>query len=356
MKVKILLMGFGNVGRGFSNLLIEKKEMIRERFGIDPLVVGICTRSRGNIYDPSGIDLNKVLELKGDSNFVSIQGISDRLTSLSADEIVERSDFDVLAECTITEMDGKGSALSYIRSALKRGKSVITTNKGPIAFFYKDLQLLAEANGARLLFEGTVMAGTPLFSTSLLGLSGSSISGFEGVLNGTCNFILDLLQKGEEFEEALRQAQERGYAEADPSMDIEGTDTALKAMILSQVLMHSPVPDLGAIEITGISDLDPEYLKSASEKNERIRLIAKGEMMNGDSRISVKPIPLSPDHPLYHLPGAVNGIVLSSDVLGSICLTGAGAGSRETGFALLQDLLSLWGENFRFSSSAFSSK
>ena len=191
------------------------------------------------------------------------------------------------------------------------------------------------------------MAGTPLFSTSLLGLSGSSISGFEGVLNGTCNFILDLLQKGEEFEEALRQAQERGYAEADPSMDIEGTDTVLKAMILSQVLMNSPVPDLGTIEIKGISDLDPEYLKSASEKNERISLIAKGEMMNGDSRISVK---------LYHLPGAVNGIVLASDVLCSICLTGAGAGSRETGFALLQDLLSLWGENFRFSSSAFSSK
>ncbi len=352
MKVKILLMGFGNVGKGFSSLLIEKKEMIRERFGIDPLIVGICTRSSGNIYDPSGIDLKRVLELKGENNFLSTPGI----TSLSADEIVNSGDFDVLAECTITEMGGKGSALSYIRSALTRGKSVITTNKGPIAFFYKDLQLLAETNGARLLFEGTVMAGTPLFSTSLLGLSGSSISGFEGVLNGTCNFILDLLQNGEEFEEALKQAQQRGYAEADPSMDIEGIDTALKAMILSQVLMNSSVPDIGTIEIKGISDLDPECLNRAREKNERIRLIAKGERMNGDSRISVKPIPLSPDHPLYYLPGAVNGIVLSSDVLGSICLTGVGAGSRETGFALLQDLISLWGDNFRFSSSAFSSK
>ena len=139
-------------------------------------------------------------------------------------------------------------------------------------------------------------------------------------------------------------------------MDIDGIDTALKAMILSQVLMNSPVPDLGAMEVKGISDLDPVYINSARDKNERIRLIAKGERMNGDIRISVKPISLAPDYPLYYLPGAVNGIVLSSDVLGSICLTGAGTGSRETGFALLHDLLSLWGENLRFSSSAFSLK
>lgn len=356
MKVRILLMGFGNVGKGFSSLLIEKEEMIRRSFRLEPIIVGICTKSRGNLYDPKGIDLSKLHQVEDGASFMSSPDISACITSFSPDELVARGEYDVLAECTITKKDGRGPALGYIRTALAKGRSVITTNKGPIAFFFNDLNRLAESSGAKLLFEGTVMAGTPVFSTSLAGLSGSSINGFEGVLNGTCNFVLELIQNGMSYENALEQAQKNGYAEADPSMDVEGIDSALKAMILSQVLMGTPVSDLEAVDIHGISDLDLELLNRTRSKSEKIRLIAKGEKVNGKTRLSVRPTSLFPDHPLYNLPGAVNGIVLNTDTLGSVCLTGAGAGSRETGFALLQDLISLSSRDSRFSSSQSSSK
>lgn len=341
MKVRVLLMGFGNVGRGFCSLLSEKREMLRNSYGIDAEIVGVCTKSRGNIYDPSGIDLEELADLAEKGRHISLEKGGLRKSSLSAEDIVEHGEYDVLAECTVTSPDGKGPALSYIRSALSRGRSVITTNKGPIAFFYRELVSLAESTGANLLFEGTVMAGTPVFAASLSGLSGTRISGFEGVLNGTCNFILDLLRDGMSYEAALLLAQEKGYAEADPSMDVEGVDTALKAMILSQSLMNADVPDISEIEIKGISDIDPDLFVKARKNSERIRLVARSNIIKGKNSISVSPVSLSRDHPLYNLPGAVNGLVLSTDILGNVSLTGKGAGSRETGFALLKDLISL---------------
>lgn len=349
MKVRILLMGFGNVGKGFCSLLSEKKEMLRNSYGIDAAIVGVCTKSRGNIYNPSGIDLEELADLAEKGGHLFPEKAGFRKSSLSAEEMVEQGEYDVLAECTVTTPDGKGPALSYIRSALSMGRSVITTNKGPIAFFYRELVSLADSRGARLLFEGTVMAGTPVFSASLSGLSGSCISGFEGVLNGTCNFILDLLRNGMSYEEALLLAQEKGYAEADPSMDVEGVDTALKAMILSQSLMNVDVPDISEIEIQGISDIDPDLFIKARKNSERIRLVARSNIIKGKSSISVSPVSLSQDHPLYNLPGAVNGLVLSTDTLGNVSMTGKGAGSRETGFALLKDLISLSARDQRIS-------
>jgi homoserine dehydrogenase len=124
-------------------------------------------------------------------------------------------------------------------------------------------------------------------------------------------------------------------------MDVEGVDTALKAMILSQSLMNADVPDISEIEIKGISDIDPDLFVKARKNSERIRLVARSNIIKGKNSISVSPVSLSRDHPLYNLPGAVNGLVLSTDILGNVSLTGKGAGSRETGFALLKDLIDL---------------
>jgi len=339
LKVRILLMGFGNVGRGFCRLLAEKSDYIERHWRLEPRIVGICTRTRGIAYDPSGIDLDRVLSAKDNIESLGNPG-SPRFPT--QEDVVAGGDYDVLAECTVTSTDGRGPALEYMKEALSRGKSVITTNKGPIAFFYKNLHELACRHRAGLLFEGTVMAGTPVFSTSVNGLAGSRISRFEGVLNGTCNYMLGLMQSGADYDKALEQAQKQGFAEADPAMDVEGMDTALKAMILSQVLMGTDVPRPEDISIQGISHVDPEVLLDAKDNNEQVRLVARGEKVGEKCRISVKPTPLAADHPLYNLPGAVNGLVLSTDTLGPVCLTGAGAGSKATGFALLHDLLSLY--------------
>ncbi|HPI98026.1 MAG TPA: homoserine dehydrogenase, partial [Synergistales bacterium] len=234
--------------------------------------------------------------------------------------------------------------------ARERGRSVITTNKGPIAFHYQELHELELKHGARLLFEGTVMAGTPVFTAVLQGLSGSIIDSFEGVLNGTCNYILELMQRGEGYENALEKAREAGYAEADPSMDVEGYDSALKALILSNVLRNCSIP-LEKIELQGIRVMDPELIERARSGKGKIRLVARGRLVDNNSDISVKPEVLLPEHPLYNLPGAMNGLLLHTDTVGQVFISGKGAGSRETGFALLRDLITLSSLKQNFHSS-----
>ena len=339
MRVRILLMGFGNVGKGFCRLLSEKSKFIEKHWGLEPEVVGICTRTMGVIYDPVGLDMERILSENGGNDLFEK---ADSSVYESPYDAVSGGHYDVLAECTVTSADGRGPALEYMRNALSRGKSVITTNKGPIAFFFRELNELACRTGAKLLFGGTVMSGTPIFDATVGGLAGSNISCFEGVLNGTSNYMLDLMQEGLDYDSALGKAREMGFAEADPSMDIEGLDTALKAMILSQVLWKAGVPGPGNLNIRGISHLDRDLFRVANEKHERVRLLARGERTNGECIISVKPASLLPCHPLYNLPGVLNGLVISTDTIGPVCLIGAGAGARATGFALLHDLLSLY--------------
>ncbi|MBN1333583.1 MAG: homoserine dehydrogenase [Synergistales bacterium] len=345
MKFKILLLGFGNVGKGFCRLLSEKRKILKENYGIDPSVVGICTRTRGNVYDPGGIDLTIFLNRTERTPLIPLKEMLGSKVMIpedpSVEELVSKADYDVLAECTLTSLDGGEPAYGWMKKALERGRSVITTNKGPIAFHYPELHELELKHGSRLLFEGTVMAGTPVFATFLQGLSGSRIQSFEGVLNGTCNYILELMQQGKGYGDALEKAREAGYAEADPAMDVEGYDSALKALILSNVLTKKSVP-FEKIELQGIRAMDPGLIEQARSGKGKIRLVARGRLGDNNSDISVKPEVLLPEHPLYNLPGAMNGLVFNTDTVGQVYISGKGAGSRETGFALLSDLIALF--------------
>jgi len=343
MGSRIMLMGFGNVGKGFCSLLSEKNSMLKEYYGTDTKVTGITTRTRGCIYDPSGIDIDLLLEEEANDpqrSLCELPGFSAICVN-SPYELVQKGKYDVLAECTVTSLQDKSAGLDYIRGALSRGKSVITTNKGPIAFHYEELLDLANKNNGKILFEGTVMSGTPVFSTSVNGLCGSSIRSFMGVLNGTCNYILERMIEGQDYSSALGEAQKKGYAEADPAMDVEGYDSALKALILANVLIKTSPLNLEDVQIKGINSLSPEVLKEAIKGKGRLRLIARGQLDKNKKSISVGPEIVPEGHPLYSLPGATNGLVLETDTLGTVCLTGAGAGSRETGFALLNDLVTL---------------
>jgi len=352
VKIKILLLGFGNVGRGFCELLSEKRELLMQRHGIHTSIIGISTRKRGSIYVPHGIDMETFLSRTTEDPLLDFKQIFPEMTvkgkDLSVEDLVSLADYDVLAECTVTSMDGGQPACGWIRNALERGKHVITTNKGPIAFHYPYLHELELKYGGRLLFEGTVMSGTPVFSTLSRGLPGSRIDSFEGVLNGTCNYILELMQQGIDYEKALQKAKECGYAEADPSMDVEGYDTALKALILSQVLNEVSL-SMEKIELEGIKGINERFFKEACMGKGKIRLVARGILGHNSTDISVKPEVLQKDHPLYNLPGPMNGILFHSDTIGQVYISGRGAGSRETGFALLRDLISLFpGEGQKF--------
>ena len=339
MKVRVLLLGCGNVGRGLCSLLAEKREAIAAKYELEVLLAGVATRTRGCAYAPGGIDPRDVLS---GAAFGAARAAEE-----TAMDLVERGEYDVLAECTVTNPETGEPGLSYIRAALGRGKSVATSNKGPIALRFHELLSLAKENGARLMYEGTVMAGTPLFSAAGPGFLGADVLSFEGVLNGTCNYMIERMKTGATFDAALSEAQTEGYAEAEPGTDLDGWDTALKAMILAQSFLGYPSVSLGDVDVEGICGLTPGAVSDAAKRGGAIRLIASAERPRTGAtarpRISVRPRFIGADHPLASLPGTANGIVFSTDTTGQVCFTGLGAGGPQTAFALLRDIIDISG-------------
>ncbi|MCX8169735.1 MAG: homoserine dehydrogenase, partial [Candidatus Methanomethyliaceae archaeon] len=217
---------------------------------------------------------------------------------------------------------------------------VITTNKGPVALYYRELKELAKKRGAFFKFKGTVMSGTPSFNLIEGPLAGCYIESIRGILNGTTNFILSEMERGMSYEEALREAQRLGYAEADPTMDVEGLDAVAKLAILCNVIFDL---DLKPKEIPrkGISSITLEDVKESLSKGKRIKLIARAEKIEGKLIAEVKPIKLSLTDPLANIMGVMNAISFKTDCLGEITVIGPGAGRRATGYAILSDRINI---------------
>jgi homoserine dehydrogenase len=223
-----------------------------------------------------------------------------------------------------------------METALRKQMHVITANKGPIARNLTHLQKMAEAAGVQIRFEATVMAGTPAIATAMELLAGCTIHAARGILNGTTNYILTQMEAGLSYTDALKQAQALGYAETDPTADVEGWDAAAKVLILLAGIygQETSVSELGVTGITGITQAD---IESAKQSGERYKLIAAATASGG----SVQPMRLPLSNPLAHVGGATNAITFSTDLMGDITLIGAGAGKLETGYALLADLLAI---------------
>lgn len=242
--------------------------------------------------------------------------------------LIEESDADIVCEFTDLNIRDRGEpAFTYLSTAIRSGKHVITTNKGPIAFHYDELMELSRKYNRLVRFKGTVMAGTPSFNILDL-LPGASVNYFMGILNGTTNFILTRMYEGVGFDEALRMAQERGYAEADPSLDIDGWDAALKAVIISRVFgwRHR----LEDMEVRGIRNID---IKAFGDRV--VKLIA---FANRDTAY-VKPVPLDRGDVLAHVNENLNALRINTDTLGDVTIIGPGAGPLETAQAVLTDLM-----------------
>lgn len=343
MNLSILLLGFGNVGREFCSLLIRKKEEIFSQFKSSVQINGIATRRRGNIYSPRGLDINEVFKAEEETGRIDgkILYAKENRDSVSLEELLCNGEYDVLIDTTSSSLETGEPARSFIERAFLRGKSVVTCNKSPVALWYHPLSKLAQVNKAHFLFEGTVMCGTPLFSLVRHGLPATQVLSFEGVLNGTCNYILEQMRQGSTLDDALLDAQRRGYAEADPSIDIDGWDSAYKAMIVAQALMGSPMLTKDKIHVKGIREVTPEMLNRTRTKGGVVRLLSRIERKGQNVYIEVTPAALPANHPLVTLYGVTNGAVISTDTMGEICIEGAGAGRRSAAFALLRDVLSI---------------
>jgi homoserine dehydrogenase len=338
MLFELVFIGFGTVARGLAELLLEKKEELKSKYDMKYQVVAISDIRVGSILDGRGIDLRKALKLADAGE--NLESLPAQRKGLSAIETIKESHSNAIVEATWTNIIDGEPGYSHIKTALSLGKHVVTSNKGPISLHYRELMRLANNNYVRLKFKGTVLSGTPAFNLFDGALAGCSVSSIRGIVNGTTNYILTEMEKGLDYKKALKEAQRLGYAEADPTMDVEGGDAAAKIAILSNVLLGANIkPDM--VKRKGISSITKEEVLGARKRGDRIKLIAGAEKKDNTIKAQVSPVPLPVSDPLANIMGVMNAITFETDCLGNFTVVGPGAGRRATGYALLTDLISI---------------
>ena len=326
--MKIFICGFGTVGQGFAEVLASKNGYLRERYGETAEITGVMD-SRTFCFDPKGIDPLELVNRKKTTGSVGTK------TYIDSKDVLSASDYDILVEVSPTNVRTGGAGLGNITCALKDGKDVITVNKGPLALKYRELMETAGKNGRMLRFEGSVGGAMPIINLCTQNLCGEKIESVRGIFNGTCNYILSKMDKGQPFDQALKEAQQLGYAETDPTNDIEGYDSACKVAILANAVFGRNVT-FGDVRITGITSITEEAVSMAASRNMVIRLI--GEI--SESKLEVGPRLVPKGHPLG-ITGTLNTAQIFTDLAGPVTVTGRGAGRLETASAILSDLTAI---------------
>jgi homoserine dehydrogenase len=334
--VKLVYVGFGIVSQGLAEIILDNNSVLPSVNREEIQTVGILDTMKGCKIDSNGIHMHDML-------FNAKNGDYSLLTESIIDipKAIQEINADIIIEASFTDIKTGQPAISHIESALKSNKHVVTTNKGPFAVAYKQIFNLAALMKKNVAIEGTVMSGTPIINVLNNGLFGSDITAISGIMNGTSNYILSKMELGMTYNYALSQAQKLGYAEADPTSDVEGLDTLAKVMILANVVFDVQLIQ-EEIEVTGISDIILSDIKEASSKDERWKLIGSVWKDNkGKVHGSVSPKLISINDSLYGISDATNALKITSNILGDTTIVGEGAGKIETGFALYNDIISI---------------
>ena len=339
MHFKLAFIGFGVVGQGLTEILMEKKDWLAEKYDFHYKIVAISDIMKGSIYDKNGLDMAKILDLV--KNGKKLNDYNKGVKGMDSLTTISRTNADTIIEVTFTDVKTGEPALTHIKTALNAGKNVVSTNKGPVVKQAVELADMAAANNAHYGFEGVVLAGTPVLNLAKYSLAGNKISGFKGILNGTTNYILTRMEEGMSYDDALKKAQELGYAEADPTGDVEGLDALGKVVILTNVLLGKKI-GWKDVKCKGITEISGEDVKKAKAEGKRWKLIGRADILpDGSVKAKVWPEKLPLSDPLAGVCEAINALTYHTDELGSITIIGPGAGRRETGFSLLIDLLEI---------------
>ena len=336
--MRLAFIGFGNVARAFARILNNRRLQLARDYDLRFTTTAIATASHGCIVSSDNIDLIDAVECVESDRPLS--DLRDSLSMPDSAALIEACSADILFETTpLNPVSGK-PATAYIRSALTRGIHVVTANKGPIAFAYRELKSLASQQGASFRFEGTVMDGTPVFNLVESCLPGAQVLGFSGVLNSTTNLILTGMESGRSFEESLAEAQRRGIAEANAYYDIDGWDAAVKAVALANVLMDSDVRP-SDVNREGIRGIAAEEVQSAAASRMAVRLVARGKRTAGGVELTVAPEKIPLASVLGSVSGTSNALILETDLMGEIAIVETEPGVEQTAYALLSDMLSI---------------
>lgn len=329
--MRVFICGFGTVGQGFAEVLARRMDFLEERYGCPILVTGAMD-SKTYVLDRNGLDPLDLVATKQRTGRVGEDEYTD------STRVLDQAAYDILVEVSPTDIKTGGAGLRNITHALENRKDVITVNKGPLALKFNELITLARRNKCKFRFEGSVGGAMPIINLCRENLRGEKIESIRGIFNGTCNFILSKMDKGQPFDQVLKEAQQMGYAETDPTNDIEGYDSACKVAILANSVFGRNVT-FDDVKITGITGITEEAIALAASRNMVIRLI--GEV--SETKLEVGPRLVPRGHPLS-ISGTLNTAQIISDLAGPITVSGRGAGRTETASAILSDLISIMDE------------
>jgi homoserine dehydrogenase len=321
-QLKIGLLGCGNVGRGLVELVNRNSSVIRQRMGVEIGITKILVR-----------DLKK-----------ERPGVERSLLTIEPGKVLDNG-----CNLVIEVIGGIEPAREFIQHSLSRGKHVVTANKALLALDGFHLMQAAETHKVCLGFEASVCGGIPIIRALRSGLVGNNIQQLSGILNGTCNYILTRMSEDRlNFDAALRQAQTQGFAEADPSLDIDGLDAAQKLKILSEIAFHAQV-STGSIPVEGIRDITLDDIEAASDMGYVIKHVATAELVRGSVALRAAPVMLPKTHQLASVHDENNAVLVRGDAVGEMLFSGKGAGSLPTASAVLSDVIDIACHKNRFS-------
>jgi len=336
MILRLAIIGFGNIGQEFARLLLAKREWLLKSKGLDVEVLAIATRNRGSLLSRRGLDLQKVLgELKAKGH---LRDYGPEVTALPPLSIIDECDADMMVELTTLDIEHGQPAKDHISNALQAGMDVVTANKGPIAHSYEELRSMARSRNVRLRFEGTVMDGTPVFNLVERTLPGCEVICLRGILNSTSNFVLTEMHRGRTMDEAVKEAQRRGFAEADPSLDIDGWDAAAKITALANVLMGAGMTPQSVVR-QGIRDIGAEELLTEARNGKKIRLVATAKREGDGVELTVRRESVTSDDPFWAVDGTSSALTIRTDLMGDITVLETDPTVTQTAYAVFSDML-----------------
>jgi len=314
--IKVGIIGFGTIGAGVAKILADNNEIIRQRLG-------------------AGVELVKVADL----DITTDRGVKlapDVLTT-SADEVINHPDIDIVIEL----IGGYEPARKFILQSVDQGKHVVTANKALLAKHGEEIFSAVTAKGLSIGFEASIGGAIPIIRSVKEAFVANRIQSIEGIMNGTANYILSKMSDENcDFDTALKEAQEKGFAEADPTFDIEGIDSAHKIAVLTRLAYGTPVP-FDDITVSGISGITSEDIECAQEFGYRIKLLAISKYDGQAIDIRVHPAMIPIEHPMANVNGALNAIRACDDMMEENVLIGHGAGALPTGSAVVGDVVEI---------------
>ncbi len=328
----LAVIGLGNVGTALVALLQERGAQVREEYAVDLRLTGVMSRRIGMVADPMGLDLADVAAGRLPAG--------EPYDAAGVGTWLERSAADVLVELSAVDLATGRPATDFLRAALERGIHGVTANKGPVVHAYRELDALADEHGVRFRFESATADCLPVYSLYRESLPLEQPHRVRGLVNGTTSVIIEAIEAGGTFADGVAEAQRRGIAEADPSLDVDGYDSAVKVVAIANVLMDADLR-LADVDVVGIRDLDPDDVRDAAAAGTPIRLVAVVERVDGTVRGRVAPGRLARDDPFAGLGAMALGLHFEGDLMPGLTVVGHDLTPRQTAYGVLADVISV---------------